>query len=68
MPVFIDNANSSRDLRVLPTFATPLPHLSIPPKELDNGCDSQERYDVVIGGVRLRSSSKSEKATLRLNP
>jgi phenol 2-monooxygenase len=47
MPVFVDFSNSSRDLRVLPSFATPLPRLT--PKFEAEG--SEEKYEVVIAGV-----------------
>jgi len=53
MPVFLDNANSSRDLRILPTFATPLPRLSTPPKASNDGQDPTEKYDIVVVGVCL---------------
>jgi phenol 2-monooxygenase len=47
MPVFVDFSNSSRDLRVLPSFATPLPRLT-PQFEAEG---SEEKYEVVIAGV-----------------
>ena len=52
MPVFVENANSSRDLRVLPSLAPPLPRLleeSFP--NLVNGATKGEQYDVVVVGV-----------------
>lgn len=45
MPVFTEFATASRQLRVLPTFATPLPRLS-PAFE-----KKEDRYEVVIAGV-----------------
>jgi hypothetical protein len=48
MPVFTEHSSSSRNLRVLPSFASPLPRLS-PPFEPQNGVD--EKYEVVIVGV-----------------
>jgi phenol 2-monooxygenase len=51
MPVFTDFSHSSRDLRVLPSFATPLPRLS--PKFEPAG--PEEKYEVVIAGVNLPS-------------
>jgi phenol 2-monooxygenase len=51
MPVFVDFSNSSRDLRVLPSFATPLPRLT--PKFEAEG--TEEKYEVVIAGVNIPS-------------
>ncbi|KAI2669723.1 hypothetical protein CBS147355_9717 [Penicillium roqueforti] len=48
MPVFADYASSSRDLRVLPSFAPPLPRLT-PSFQQENG--SQEKYEVVVVGA-----------------
>ena len=50
MPVFTEYSTSSRDLRVLPSFATPLPRLS--PKFEPVG--SEEKYEVVIAGVSAK--------------
>ncbi|MCJ1399866.1 hypothetical protein MMC11_003069 [Xylographa trunciseda] len=52
MPVFVDNANSSRDLRVLPSFAPPLPCLveAASPNPVNGGTEV-ERYDVVVVGA-----------------
>jgi len=47
MPVFTEHGTSSRDLRVLPSFAAPLPRLT--PKFEAEG--SEEKYEVVIAGV-----------------
>ncbi|PMD54150.1 phenol monooxygenase [Hyaloscypha bicolor E] len=47
MPVFTEYSQSSRDLRVLPSFATPLPRLS--PKFEPAG--PEEKYEVVIAGA-----------------
>ncbi|KAE9370736.1 putative phenol monooxygenase [Stipitochalara longipes BDJ] len=47
MPVFVDYSTSSRDLRVLPSFATPLPRIT--PKFEANG--SEEKYEVVVAGA-----------------
>lgn len=47
MPTFTEYSSSSRELRVLPSFAPPLPRLSTPPTR-----DAQsERYEVVIAGA-----------------
>ncbi|KAH8431506.1 putative phenol monooxygenase [Aspergillus melleus] len=49
MPVFTEYASSSRDLRVLPSFAPPLPRLSPAfTPNADRGC---ECYEVVIVGA-----------------
>lgn len=47
MPVFTEFAASSRELRVLPSFAPPLPRLS-PEISSTNGT---EKYEVVIAGA-----------------
>ncbi|KAJ5985729.1 Phenol hydroxylase C-terminal dimerization [Penicillium canescens] len=48
MPVFTEHSSSSRDLRVLPSFAPPLPRLAPPFKpEPKIG----ERYEVVVVGA-----------------
>lgn len=47
MPLFTEYSFSSRELRVLPSFAPPLPRLS--PKPASKG--QQEKYEVVISGV-----------------
>jgi phenol 2-monooxygenase len=49
MPVFTEFSSSSRDLRVLPSFAPPVPRLS--PKFEPAG--GEEKYEVVIAGVRI---------------
>lgn len=47
MPVFTEHAAASRELRVLPSFAPPLPRLSpIPSPD-----DQTEKYEVVIVGA-----------------
>ncbi|KAJ9243874.1 hypothetical protein DTO169E5_2216 [Paecilomyces variotii] len=48
MPVFTEHSSRSRELRVLPSFAPPLPRLS-PPFKPDN--DGTEKYEVVIAGA-----------------
>ncbi|WEW61907.1 FAD-dependent oxidoreductase [Emydomyces testavorans] len=51
MPTFEEYAASSRELRVLPSFASPLPRLTpnfIPPAPRDG--DNTARYEVVIAG------------------
>ncbi|KAJ5912822.1 hypothetical protein N7504_001705 [Penicillium tannophilum] len=48
MPVFTENASSSRDLRVLPSFAPPLPRLT-PTFEPEN--DPEEKYEVLVVGA-----------------
>jgi phenol 2-monooxygenase len=47
MPVFTEYSTSSRDLRVLPSFAPPVPRLT--PASEPTG--SVERYEVVIAGA-----------------
>ncbi|KAJ5772311.1 hypothetical protein N7520_002840 [Penicillium odoratum] len=47
MPVFTEYSAASRELRVLPSFAPPLPRLT-PPVPLDS---KTERYEVVIVGA-----------------
>ena len=47
MPVFTEYAASSRELRVLPSFAAPLPRLS--PTIIPG--DQTEKYEVVIVGA-----------------
>ena len=51
MPVFTEYSTSSRDLRVLPSFAPPVPRLT--PKFEPKGA---EKYEVVIAGVCLNST------------
>ncbi|KAJ5777009.1 Phenol hydroxylase C-terminal dimerization [Penicillium odoratum] len=46
MPVFTQHASSSRDLRVLPSFAPPLPRL-LPPFEPG----TEEKYEVLVVGA-----------------
>ncbi|KAL4874502.1 FAD binding domain-containing protein [Aspergillus karnatakaensis] len=49
MPLFTEHASSSRNLRVLPSFAPPLPRLCpefVPPED-----DEIKRYEVVIVGA-----------------
>ncbi|KAJ6105113.1 hypothetical protein N7523_010187 [Penicillium sp. IBT 18751x] len=48
MPVFTENASSSRDLRVLPALAPPLPRLT-PPFKLDG--KDEEKYEVIVVGA-----------------
>ncbi|KAJ5649395.1 Phenol hydroxylase C-terminal dimerization [Penicillium longicatenatum] len=48
MPVFTENASSSRDLRVLPSFAPPLPRLA-PAFEPEN--NPEEKYEVLVVGA-----------------
>lgn len=53
MPVFQETAHSSRDLRVKRSRARPLPRLSEQPNTTrNNGQDSDEKYEVVVIGVR----------------
>lgn len=47
MPVFTEYSTASRGLRVLPSFAPPLPRLT--PTFIPDGED--EKYEVVISGV-----------------
>jgi len=49
MPVFTETSSSWRDLRILPSFAPPLPRLT---SQLAKGsADEAERYEVVVIGV-----------------
>ncbi|KAH6720084.1 putative phenol monooxygenase [Leptodontidium sp. MPI-SDFR-AT-0119] len=48
MPVFTETSSSWRDLRVLPSFATPLPRLSQP---IEAAADGTEKYEVVVIGA-----------------
>ncbi|KAI2672723.1 hypothetical protein CBS147355_8050 [Penicillium roqueforti] len=48
MPVFTEHSSSSRDLRVLPSFAPPLPRLAPPFKRDDK---DEEKYEVVVVGA-----------------
>ncbi|KAF9892487.1 hypothetical protein FE257_001596 [Aspergillus nanangensis] len=48
MPVFTESSSKSRDLRVLPSFAHPLPRLSPP---FNPSAGEQERYEVVVVGA-----------------
>lgn len=48
MPVFTEYSTTSRDLRVLPTFASPIPRLTPP---FNPPTDKGERYEVVISGA-----------------
>ncbi|KAJ5461846.1 uncharacterized protein N7458_003398 [Penicillium daleae] len=47
MPVFTEHSSSSRNLRVLPSFAAPLPRPAPPFEPQSNG----EKYEVVIVGA-----------------
>ncbi|PLB49300.1 putative phenol monooxygenase [Aspergillus steynii IBT 23096] len=49
MPVFTEHASASRDLRVLPFFAPPLPRLS--PAFTPDANPDAEKYEVVIVGA-----------------
>jgi hypothetical protein len=47
MPVFTEYAAASRELRVLPSFAPPLPRLALqPPSD-----STSEKYEVIIVGA-----------------
>jgi hypothetical protein len=49
MPVFTETSSASRDLRILPSFALPLPRLS--PAIPEHVVAGEERYEVVAIGV-----------------
>ncbi|KAL2820098.1 FAD binding domain-containing protein [Aspergillus granulosus] len=53
MPVFTEFSASSRDLRVLPSFAPPLPRLSpaFPRHDPDPDAPAQSKYEVVVVGA-----------------
>lgn len=55
MPVFTEESTASRDLRVLPRYAPPLPGLDTTDRtngtSLGDGEDGVEKYDVVVVGV-----------------
>lgn len=55
MPVFTEYSTSSRELRVLPSFAPPLPRRTA---EFKPGGDG-EKYEVVISGVSLPYTAAS---------
>lgn len=48
MPVFTEHSSSSRDLRVLPSFAPPLPRLAPPFERNDK---NEDKYEAVVVGV-----------------
>jgi phenol 2-monooxygenase (NADPH) len=50
MPVFTEYAASSRELRVLPSFAPPLPRLS---SSFEPNQELEDKYEVVIVGVSV---------------
>lgn len=53
MPVFQEAAHASRDLRVRRSRARSLPRLSAQPEiNRNNGQDGDEKYEVVVIGVR----------------
>ena len=55
MPVFQETAHASRDLRVRRSRARPLPRLSGQPEiSWNNGQDGDEKYEVVVIGVRVK--------------
>lgn len=55
MPVFQETSHASRDLRVRRSRARPLPRLSAQPETgRDNGQDGDEKYEVVVIGVRVK--------------
>lgn len=54
MPVFTEYSTSSRDLRVLPSFASPLPRLT---SKFEPEDGVEEKYEVVIAGVSFTRSS-----------
>lgn len=62
MPVFTEFATASRELRVLPSFALPLPRLS-PPLE-----KKEDRYEVVIAGVCEAANKSSTLQVPNLTP
>ncbi|OBT98055.2 hypothetical protein VE01_03684 [Pseudogymnoascus verrucosus] len=49
MPVFTETSSSWRDLRILPSFAPPLPRLT--PPLVRNVVEEAERYEVVVIGA-----------------
>lgn len=48
MPVFTEHSSSSRDLRVLPSFAPPLPRLAPPFERNDK---NEDKYEALVVGV-----------------
>jgi hypothetical protein len=60
MRVFTEYSTSSRDLRVLPSFAAPVPRLT--PRFDPKG--PEERYEVVIAGVGFQSSGGKALANI----
>jgi hypothetical protein len=60
MPVFQETAHASRDLRVRRSRARPLPRLSAQPEiNRNNGQDDNEKYEVVVIGVRVNKFNSS---------
>lgn len=54
MPVFQETAHASRDLRVRRSRARALPRISAQPEiSRKNGQDGDEKYEVVVIGVRF---------------
>jgi hypothetical protein len=60
MPVFTEHSSKRRDLRVLPSFAPPLPRLT---PEFDPVNDGIERYEVVIIGVSFSPALYNSRFT-----
>lgn len=48
MPVFTEQASSSRDLRVLPSFAPPLPRLA---PQFESNDKNKDKYETIVVGV-----------------
>lgn len=66
MPVFTEHSSSSRDLRVLPSFAPPLPRLAPPFERNDK---SEDKYEAVVVGVcAAQQCPESQHSNEKENP
>lgn len=66
MPVFTETSSSWRDLRILPSFAPPLPRLT--PPLVRNAAEEAERYEVVVIGVSKKMRMYRGSSTDATNP
>lgn len=68
MPVFTETVSSGRDLRILPSFAPPLPRLT--PLVVKDAVNEAERYEVVVIGVSrtMKICRRVQKLTSFLLP
>jgi len=66
MPVFTETSSSWRDLRILPSFAPPLPRLTPPLTKY--AANEAERYEVVVIGVSPKLRMYRGSSTDAINP